>query len=94
MDFITKLPRTRSGYTSIFVVVDRLTKMVHFIPTVDSLTAPECAALFRDRIFSLHGMPKDIVSDRDVKIHLRLLERIACSAWYTLEYVQRISSSE
>ena len=41
--------------------------MVHFVPTVDKLTARECAALIRDRIFSLHGMPKDIVSDRDVK---------------------------
>ena len=41
--------------------------MVHFVPTVDKLTARECAALIRDESFSLHGMPKDIVSDRDVK---------------------------
>ena len=40
--------------------------MVHYVPTVDTLSALECAALFRDRIFGLHGMPKDIVSDRDV----------------------------
>ena len=67
MDSITKLPCPRSSHTSIFVVVDRLTRMVHFIPTVDKLIAPEGAALSRDRILSLHGMPKDIVSNRDVQ---------------------------
>ena len=67
MDFITHLPPTRSGYTSIFVVVDRLSKMVHFLPTVDTASAEDVAALFRDRVFCLHGMPQSIVSDRDVK---------------------------
>ena len=67
MDFITHLPPTRSGYTSIMVVVDRLTKMVHFLPTFDSVSAEDVAALFRDRVFCLHGMPQSIVSDRDVK---------------------------
>ena len=67
MDFITHLPPTRSGYSAIFVVVDRLTKMVHFLPTADSATAEETAALFRDRVFVLHGMPQSIVSDRDSK---------------------------
>ena len=67
MDFITHLPPTRSGFTSIFVVVDRLTKMVHFLPTYDKSTAEETAALFRDRVFVLHGMPQVIVSDRDAK---------------------------
>ncbi len=67
MDFITHLHPTRSGFTAMFVVVDRLSKMVHFIPTFDTATAEETAALFRDRIFVLHGMPQVIVSDRDVK---------------------------
>ena len=67
MDFIVHLPKTRSGFTAILVVVDRLTKMVHFLPTVDTATAEETAALFRDRVFCLHGMPQSIVSDRDVK---------------------------
>ncbi len=60
MDFITHLPSTRSGFTSIMVVVDRLTKMVHFLCTY-------VAALFRDGVFCLHAMPQFIVSDRDVK---------------------------
>ena len=64
MDFITHLPPTRSGFTSILVVVDRLSKMVHFLPTFDTSSAEDVAALFRDRIFCLHGMPQSIVSDR------------------------------
>ena len=67
MDFITHLPKTRSGYTAIYVVVCRLTKMVHFIPTHDTASAEDTAKLFRDRVFCLHGMPKGIVSDRDSK---------------------------
>lgn len=67
MDFITHLPKTRSGFTAIFVVVCRLTKMVHFIATHDTATAADTARLFRDRIFCLHGLPKGIVSDRDTK---------------------------
>lgn len=67
MDFIVHLPKTRSGFTAILVVVDRLTKMVHFLPTFDTATAEDTAALFRDRVFCLHGMPQSIVSDRDVK---------------------------
>ena len=67
-DFITHLPPTaRSGFTAIMVVVDRLSKMVHFLPTIDTASAEDTAALFRDRVFCLHGMPKSIVSDRDVK---------------------------
>ena len=67
-DSITHLPPTaRSGFTAIMVVVDRLSKMVHFLPTFDTASAEDTAALFRDRVFCLHGMPKSIVSDRDAK---------------------------
>ena len=67
MDFITHLPLTRQGHTAIFVVVDRLSKLVHFIPTVDSASAEDVARLFIDNIFALHGMPERIVSDRDTR---------------------------
>jgi hypothetical protein len=63
MDFITQLP-VSNGYTSIFVVVDRLTKMAHFIPTHDEIDAEGTVALFMNRIVTLHGLPDDIVSDR------------------------------
>ena len=67
MDFIVHLPVTKKGHDSIFVVVDRLSKRVHFIPTVTKVTAPEVAQLFFDHIFRHHGLPKVIVSDRDPK---------------------------
>ncbi len=67
MDFITGLPITKRGNNSIFVVVDRMSKMVHLIPTTNDVTASGGAQLYQDRIFSLHGIPDDIVSDRDTK---------------------------
>jgi len=62
-DFITKLPLAQ-GYDSILVVVDRLTKMVHFIPTMEKTSAKELARLFRDNVWKLHGLPESIISDR------------------------------
>ncbi len=60
-----QLPTTDEGFDAIYVVVDRLTKMAHFIPTKTTATAEDTAELFRDNIFKLHGLPEDIVSDRD-----------------------------
>jgi hypothetical protein len=65
MDFITQLPCTKSGHTCILNVVDRLSKRVHFIPTVNEVNAPQTAKLFFDHVVRLHGMPREIVSDRD-----------------------------
>jgi len=48
-DFITKLPLAQ-GYDSILIVVDRLTKMVHFIPTMEKTSAERLAQLFRDNV--------------------------------------------
>jgi len=62
-DFITKLPIAQ-GYDSILVVVDRLTKMVHFIPTIEKTSAEGLARLFRDNVQKLYGLPKSIVSDK------------------------------
>jgi len=62
-DFITKLPIAQE-YDSILVVVDRLTKMVHFIPTTEKTLAEGLARLFRDNVWKLHRLPESIVSDR------------------------------
>ena len=62
-DLITKLPLAQ-GYDSILVVVDRLTKMAHFIPTTEKTIAGELARLFRDNVWKLHGLPESIISDR------------------------------
>ena len=62
-DFITKLPLAQ-GYNAILVVVDRLTKMAHFVPTTERTSAEGLARLFRDNIWKLHGLPDSIISDR------------------------------
>lgn len=67
MDFIVGLPKTRSNFDSIMVVVDRLTKIAHFIPTVTTVTAYGVAELFMREIFKHHGIPREIISDRDRK---------------------------
>jgi hypothetical protein len=64
MDFIVRLPCTRAGYDSIWVVVDRLTKSAHFIPAKTNYRSAVLAELYLSRIVCLHGVPKKIVSDR------------------------------
>ena len=64
MDFIVGLPRTRDGYDSIWVIVDRLTKTAHFIPVRTTYTSAKLAELYMSRIVCLHGVPKKIVFDR------------------------------
>jgi hypothetical protein len=63
MDFIVGLPRTPAGYDSIWVIVDRLTKVAHFIPVRTNYTGAKLAELYMTRIVCLHGVPKKIVSD-------------------------------
>ena len=62
MDFIEKLPPS-SGYTSILVIVDRLSKQSLFIPTYDTVTSPQLAQLFVLHVFSKHGVPSHVTSD-------------------------------
>jgi len=66
MDFMVSLPPSK-GFDAIMVVVDRFSKMAHFIPTKDEATAQEMGRLFFSHIFKHHGLLKDIVSDRDPK---------------------------
>src|ERR1700720_3289720 len=66
IDFIEHLPLS-SGYTSILVVIDRLTKQAIFISTHDTITSQELAQLFVIHVFSKHGIPSHVTSDRGVE---------------------------
>jgi hypothetical protein len=70
------LPRTQSGYDSIWVIVDRLTKEAHFIPVKTTYSGPQLAELYMSRIVCLHGVLKKIVSDRGTQFTLKFWERL------------------
>jgi hypothetical protein len=63
MDFIVGLPRTTKGFDSIWVIIDRLTKIAHFLPIKVKYIVATYAELYIARILSLHGVPKTIVLD-------------------------------
>lgn len=65
MDFVTGLPRTTGNRDAIWVIVDRLTKMAHFLPIRTTDKTKDLAREYLNRIVKLHGVPASIVSDRD-----------------------------
>ncbi|KAL8441822.1 hypothetical protein Emed_007471 [Eimeria media] len=67
MDFITALPMTSNGNDAIRVVVDRLSKMAHFIPLPVTATAQDVATLFIREVVRFHGVPSSIITDRDAR---------------------------
>jgi IS30 family transposase len=84
MDFITDLHTVKTK-NSILVVVNRLTKMAHFIPCSKSITTEETAQLILDGIVRLHGLPEEIAFDRGPqfasKFWRRLFELLEVDIW-------------
>jgi hypothetical protein len=76
MDFIVGLPRTSAGYDSIWVIVDRLTKVAHFNPVKTTYSGAKLAELYMARIVCLHGVPKKIVSDRGSQFTSRYWKKL------------------
>ncbi|GJS57748.1 putative reverse transcriptase domain-containing protein [Tanacetum coccineum] len=77
MDFVTGLPRTSSGYDSIWVIVDRLTKSAHFLPMKKIDSMEKLTRLYLKEIVYRHGVPLSIISDRD--------SRFASGYWRSLQ---------
>ncbi|GJY86739.1 putative reverse transcriptase domain-containing protein, partial [Tanacetum coccineum] len=77
MDYITKLPRSKSGHDTIWVVVDRLTKSTYFLATHEDYSMEKLARLYIDEIVVWHGVPVSIISNRDGRFTSRL--------WQTLQ---------
>ncbi|GJP33651.1 hypothetical protein CLOM_g18174 [Closterium sp. NIES-68] len=73
MDYVIGLLAVPSGNDAILVVVDRLTKMAHFIACQQKVTAEQTAQLFIANVIRLHGLPTAIISDRRPKINIEFL---------------------
>ena len=64
MDFVTGFPKSKHGNDAIFVVIDKLTKVAHFLPIKESIMAAQLAELYTSIIVLLHRIPQLISSDR------------------------------
>jgi hypothetical protein len=76
MDFIVGLPHTEAGYDSIWVIVDLLTMVTHFIPVKTTYSSAKLVALYMSRILCLHGVPKKIVSNRGSQFTSKFWEKL------------------
>ena len=73
MDLITQLPES-SSYNAICVIVDRLTKRAHFIPINNQFSSKDMAQLLYDKVYPLHGLLLQIISDRGVQYSAELFQ--------------------
>ncbi|GKA88548.1 putative reverse transcriptase domain-containing protein [Tanacetum coccineum] len=65
MDFITNLPKSSSGYNTIGLIMDRLTKLVHFLPIREDYKTEKLAKIYVNEIVARHGVSVSIILDRD-----------------------------
>jgi len=86
MDFIVGLPRTQKGHDAIWVIVDRLTKVAHFIPVKTTFTVSKLAELYIDSILKLHRTPRSIVSDRGPQFTAKFWQSLHKSIRTNLAY--------
>ncbi|GJU41832.1 putative reverse transcriptase domain-containing protein [Tanacetum coccineum] len=77
MDFITKLPMSKNGHDTIWVIVDRLTKSTHFLAIREDYSTERLARIYIDEIVARHGVTVSIISDRDRRFSWRCCIRCA-----------------
>jgi len=89
MDFVTGLPKCE-GYGAILVIVDQLSKMSLYIPTKKTINAEGLARVFMDHVYSKHGLPKTIVTDRgspfDSKWRREFNNLLGTKTWFSMAY--------
>ena len=87
MDFIVGLPNTSQKHDSIWVIFDRLTKTIHFIPVNTTYSAKKYAEIYLDQIIRLHGVPKMIISDRGAQFIARFWEQLreSLGPWHQID---------
>jgi hypothetical protein len=91
MDLITGLPPSSAGHDCIFVIVDRFTKMCHFEACSTAITAVQLAEMFCKMCWRHHGLPEEIVSDRDPRFTAKFLADLLEEYWYEPGHVFCVS---
>jgi hypothetical protein len=86
MDFIVGLPRSQRGHDAIWVIVDRLTKVAHFIPVQEDYRVPKLVDLYIEHILRVHGVPRSIVSDRGSQFTAQFWKSLHGSLGTSLDY--------
>jgi hypothetical protein len=84
MDFVVGLPKTQKGHDSIWVIVDRLTKVAHFLPVWTTYGGEKLAKPYIENIVKLHGVPSRIVSDRGTQFTSRFWKSHGYQAGFQL----------
>lgn len=93
MYFVLGLPKTSRGHNFILIVVDRFSKMSHFVLCTKTMDASYVAKLFFCEIVRLHGLPTSIVSNRDVKFVSYFWKTNLKVVWHKFKVFFRISLS-
>ena len=86
MDFITGLPKTQRGNDAVWVIVDMLTKVAHFIPIRTTYRVDQLGQLYVSRIVCLHGVPQTITSDQGSLFTSTFWSRLHQALGKTLKY--------